>query len=72
MCGPHRRFAPLLPHTLQRIPQAVGTVATQKVILQKNVQNLQRFNTASSRCCCNFTDKEGTWVLTDPFQYRRR
>ena len=24
MCGPHRRFAPLLP----RIPQAVGTVAT--------------------------------------------
>ena len=28
MCGPHRRFAPLLPHTLRRIPQAVGVVAT--------------------------------------------
>ena len=28
MCGPHRRFAPLLPRTLRRIPQAVGTVAT--------------------------------------------
>ena len=28
MCGPHRRFAPLLPRTLHRIPQAVGAVAT--------------------------------------------
>ncbi len=28
MCGPHRRFAPLLPCTLRRIPQAVGAVAT--------------------------------------------
>ena len=28
MCGPHRRFAPLLSHTLRRIPQAVGVVAT--------------------------------------------
>jgi len=28
MCGPHRRFAPLLPRTLRRIPQAVGAVAT--------------------------------------------
>ena len=27
MCGPHRRFAPLLPHTLRRIPQTVGTIA---------------------------------------------
>ena len=28
MCGPHRRFAPLPSHTLRRIPQAVGVVAT--------------------------------------------
>ena len=28
MCGPHRRFTPLLPRTLHRIPQAVSTVAT--------------------------------------------
>ena len=28
MCGPHRRFAPLLSRTLRRIPQAVGVVAT--------------------------------------------
>ena len=28
MYGPHRHFAPLLPHTLRRIPQAVGVVAT--------------------------------------------
>ena len=27
MYGPHRRFAPLLPHTLRRIPQAVGAIA---------------------------------------------
>ena len=26
MCGPHRHFAPLLPRTLRRIPQAVSTV----------------------------------------------
>ena len=31
MCGPHRRFAPLLPRTLRRIPQAVSTVATFRV-----------------------------------------
>ena len=29
MCGPHRRFAPLLPRTLRRIPQAVGVVANR-------------------------------------------
>ena len=28
MCGPHRRFAPLLSRTLRRIPQAVSTVET--------------------------------------------
>ena len=28
MCGPHRRFAPLLPRTLRRIPQAVNTVTS--------------------------------------------
>ena len=29
MCGPHRRFAPLLSRTLRRIPQAVSVVATE-------------------------------------------
>ena len=28
MCGPHRRFAPLLSRTLRRIPQAVSTVTS--------------------------------------------
>ncbi|WP_442759053.1 hypothetical protein [Veillonella atypica] len=28
MCGPHHRFAPLLPRTLRRIPQAVGALTT--------------------------------------------
>ena len=32
MCGPHRRFAPLLPRTLRRIPQAVSTVATEVLL----------------------------------------
>ena len=32
MCGPHRRFAPLLSRTLRRIPQAVGTVATGSIL----------------------------------------
>lgn len=30
MCGPHRRFAPLLSRTLRRIPQAVSTVTTHE------------------------------------------
>ena len=30
MCGHHRHFAPLLPRTLLRIPETVGTVATTK------------------------------------------
>ena len=30
MCGPHRRFAPLLPRTLRRIPQAIIAIATKK------------------------------------------
>ena len=34
MRGPHRRFAPLLSHTLRRIPQAVGVVATYNRQLQ--------------------------------------
>ena len=37
MCGPHRRFAPLLPHTLRRIPQAVGTIATDCYIMEKYI-----------------------------------
>ena len=32
MCGPHRRFAPLLPRSLRRMPQAVSTVATTEMI----------------------------------------
>ena len=28
MCGPHRRFTPLLSRTLRRIPQAVSTVTS--------------------------------------------
>ena len=32
MCGPHRRFAPLLSRTLRRIPQAVGAVATKQAL----------------------------------------
>ena len=39
MCETHRRFAPLLSHTLRRIPQAVGTIATleeAKVWMREN------------------------------------
>ena len=28
MCGPHRRFAPLLSRTLRRIPRAVSTITS--------------------------------------------
>ena len=49
MCGPHRRFAPLLPRTLRRIPQAVGTVATTTTSTQITVVYIGGFNTASDR-----------------------
>ena len=41
MCGPHRRFAPLLPRTLRRIPQAVGTVATHETRGRISTQHCQ-------------------------------
>ena len=52
MCGPHRRFAPLLPRTLRRIPQAVSTVATnEKGVIDQVIP--AGFNTASGKHCCN-------------------
>ena len=51
MCGPHRRFAPLLSRTLRRIPQAVGVVATLKSMFVLAKQNLSSFNTASGKYC---------------------
>ena len=42
MCGPHRRFAPLLSRTLRRIPQAVSTIAT-KLIAPKLEGNMKVF-----------------------------
>ena len=55
MCGPHRRFAPLLPHTLRRIPQAVGVVT--RVLVQTNTCSaiLLCFNTAGGRQWCLIT-----------------
>ena len=53
MCGPHRRFAPLLPRTLRRIPQAVSTVATAEARVRKEIRETAGFNTASGKYCCN-------------------
>ena len=52
MCGPHRRFAPLLPRTLRRIPQAVSTVATLYASIRQTYM-IRCFNTASGKHCCN-------------------
>ena len=51
MCGPHRRFAPLLSRTLRRIPQAVSAVATE--MFYEGILPSVRFNTASGKRCCN-------------------
>ena len=48
MCGPHRRFAPLLSRTLRRIPRAVSTVATND-ITKTAYKCIVGFNTASGR-----------------------
>ena len=44
MCGPHRHFAPLLPRTLRRIPQAVSTVAT---LNNRGIYNVTVIDTVS-------------------------
>ena len=51
MCGPHRRFTPLLPRTLRRIPQAVGTVATLLIRIRTKRSACSCFNTASGKYC---------------------
>ena len=69
MCGPHRRFAPLLPRTLRRIPQAVGTVATDMIFEEPEAVS---FNTASGKKhCCN-TREVKPIEKAAMFQYRKR
>ena len=41
MCGPHRRFAPLLPRTLRRIPQAVSAVTSSPLFSLPFSQGLE-------------------------------
>ena len=60
MCGPHRRFAPLLSHTLRRIPQAVGVVAMYQIISdasssKKTVSIPQAVGTIAYRLCFTFS-----------------
>ena len=57
MCGPHRRFAPLLSRTLRLIPWTVRTVATLNYTLTVFTYLRKRFNTVNGRCCCNVSKK---------------
>ena len=43
MCGPHRRFAPLLSCTLRRIPQEVGVVATRDITIHESGVDAGKF-----------------------------
>ena len=63
MCGPHRRFAPLLPRTLRRIPQAVGTVATRKRSVLLHYSNNGSIPQAVGTVA--------TWYKTHLSQFRR-
>ena len=49
MCGPHRRFAPLLPRTLRRIPQAVSTVATMDQDIESDPNKMFQYRKRSKR-----------------------
>ena len=71
MCGPHRRFAPLLPRTLRRIPQAVGAVATNDGRLVMTFI-IVSFNTASGKYCCNDGEGKKVYNWVPGFQYRKR
>ena len=66
MCGPHRRFAPLLSRTLRRIPWTVRTVATALKNMPFISANLKSFNTVNGRYYCQITFvlpslRSGTW-----------
>ena len=72
MCGPHRRFTPLLPRTLRRIPQAVSTVATSREYERRwkqynSVSIPQSVGTVAPHPC------SPDYMLSNiEFQYRKR
>ena len=71
MCGPHRHFAPLLPRTLRRIPQAVSTVATQQkqepVVIETPVVSIPQ--AVSAVATKEVVIEDG---ILFKFQYRKR
>ena len=70
MCGPHRRFAPLLSRTLLRIPYTVSTVATGTIVGYL-LDGYESFNTVNGKHCCN--PDLAIYHLADyVFQYRKR
>ena len=72
MCGPHCHFAPLLTHTLRRIPQAVGVVATSEYDTSAHTASYG-FNIASGRYYCNKTNRSNMPErINVVFQYRKR
>ena len=88
MCGPHRRFAPLLPRTLRRIPQAVSTVTSLPLFSPPFGQGLEmcgphrRFTPLLPRTLRRIPQAVGTVATTvgevlyfyhvKGFQYRKR
>ena len=88
MCGPHRHFVPLLPRTLRRIPQAVGTVTLSLLFSLPFSQGLEmcgphrRFAPLLPRTLRRIPQAVGTVATGDDhnvvihgahgFQYRKR
>ena len=88
MCGPHRRFAPLLPRTLRRIPQAVSTITSLPLFSPPFGQGLEmcgphrRFTPLLPRTLRRIPQAVGTVATTLAlvktllsglkFQYRKR
>ena len=88
MCGPHRRFAPLLPRTLRRIPQAVSTVTSLPLFSPPFGQGLEmcgphrRFTPLLPRTLRHIPQAVGTVATqydlngmvadSNGFQYRKR
>ena len=77
MCGPHRRFVPLLSRTLRRIPQAVDTITPSFSFSLPFSQGLEmygphrRFAPLLSRTLRRIPQAVGT-VATHSIQKRSR
>ena len=72
ICGPHRRFAPLLLRTLRRIPQAVSTIAIFHTVKYQNPDIIVSIPQAVGTIAIFEEIQKNDITVLVLFQYRKR